>query len=246
MVPTAVKRILPASVKHPFMAYRSWYWQLRGLPVQSRTDISIFKEVLSKVGAETLKVFEWGSGASTVYYSEFLRNIGRPFSWHSADNSKEWSQISQEKIEKALLTEQVQIHCSEFPAFWELPDYSIADPVPPDVYNNSARVKEYVDFPRNLGGSFEVMIIDGRFRRRCLEVAAEVLSPNGIVILHDASRTHYYPPLSLYSHVQFLKTGPLPGSNHRSCIALASLHNNQLILGFTEKYHDASRSGEKT
>lgn len=236
MVPTLIKRILPISVKHPLLAYAGWYWQLRGLPAQSWRDIAIFKEVMSTVEGQGLRVFEWGSGASTVYYPRFLTSLGRQFDWHAVDNSNEWRQRTREKIAKALLTERVQVHCSEFPAFWELPGYSYDHPKPPQVYANSARVKEYVDWPKNLDGRFDLMIVDGRFRRRCLQVAAEVVAPQGVVISHDAGRTHYHSSLDLYTHVQFIKTGRLPGTSQGSSVALASFDGGSLIAALAEKY----------
>ena len=209
---------------------------MRGLPAQSRTDMAIFKDILSKVGGQKLRVFEWGSGSSTMYYSEFLKAMGRQFDWYAADNSKEWWTRGQEKVAKALLTEQVHIHCSEFPAFWELPDYSYENPIPPKEYIDSDGVKDYINHPKSLGGQFDVVIIDGRFRRRCLQVAAEVLAAEGIVILHDAHRVHYHSSLDLYPHVQFLKTGGLPGTTLKSEITLASLTESQLITELTQKY----------
>lgn len=198
--------------------------------------MSIFKEVLTKVESQSLRIFEWGSGASTIYYAEFLKDMGRRFDWYSADNSKEWAERGWEKVANSNLTGQVHIYCSEFPAFWELPGYSDENPLPPQAYVNSGKVKAYVDHPKILGGQFDVIIIDGRFRRRCLQVAGEVLAPHGIVILHDADRTHYHSSLALYPTVQFLQTGALPGMRQRSEVALASLDESPLIAELTERY----------
>ena len=52
------------------------------------------------------------------------------------------------------MSDQVHIYCSEFPAFWELPSYSVDSPVPPESYNNSASGFKYVNFPRELGRVF--------------------------------------------------------------------------------------------
>jgi hypothetical protein len=196
----------------------------------------IFKEVLSKVEGQSLRIFEWGSGSSTVYYPKFLTSIGRQFQWYAQDNSTEWFQRSRGRVADASLSEWVHVDCSEFPAFWDLPSYSPGDPVPPKTYSDSAMVQEYVDSPKNLGGHFDVMIIDGRFRRRCLQVGAEVIAPKGIVILHDADRDHYHSSLALYPHVLVLETGSLPGTSLRSHIALASFDGRELIDDFANKY----------
>lgn len=236
MVTSTIKKILPNYVKHPMLVTSHWYWQWRGLPAQSRQDLAIFKEILLGVKSQELRVFEWGSGASSVYYSEFLRAAGRQFNWYATDNSQQWRNRCQREVEKTLLTDQVHLSCSEFQAFWEYPDYSYENPLPPTKALDDPKVAEYVETPKQVGGQFDVMIIDGRFRRRCLEVAAQVISPDGIVILHDAQKSHYHPPLNLYQQVEFIETGRLPGLKQNSTIALASLKWNGLITELVEKY----------
>jgi len=149
------------------------------------------------------------------------------------------------KISKAGLTDQVHIYCSEFPAFWELPGYSYETPVPLEDYTNSTEVKDYIQCPRSIGGQFDVMMIDGRFRRRCLQVAAETVAPHGIVILHDAQRANYHSSLALFPYVQFLETGTLPGTKQQSTVALASLENESLISELAEIYRRFLPSGEQ-
>jgi hypothetical protein len=219
----------PSLVKHPFLTFGGWVWNLRGLPSQSPRDISIFKDALLASQGHKLQVFEWGSGRSTIYYSKFLKSVGRDFEWHAMDNSPKWCERGQEKITRAHLSDQVHVYCSEFPAFWQLPGYTHNDIVLPHPWSTSDNVLEYVDFPKRLGVQFDVIIVDGRFRRRCLLVAREVLASNGVVILHDAQRAHYHSSLSSYPHVRFLETGFLPGSTQKSTLALCSLVDDPLI-----------------
>ena len=181
-------------------------------------------------------MFEWGSGASTIYYAQYLKANERKFEWHAVDNSRRWYQKVHGKIASAHMSHQVEIHCSEFPAFWELPGYTPEDPIPPKSYGDNGNVSTYVGLPEELGGGFDVMIVDGRFRRRCLEVAAGTVAPKGIVILHDAERTHYHSALSLYPHIQFLQTGVLPGTVHKCSITLCSMDDGALIYQMGEKY----------
>ena len=246
MVTTTLKNILPNYVKHPLLATTLWYWQRRGLPAQSRGDLAIFKDILLRVEVLDLRVFEWGSGASTVYYSQFLRASGREFNWYAGDNSRDWCERCQQNVDKNSLTDRVHLSSSEFPAFWQVSGYSYADPVPPQENLDDPMVKQYVENPKTIGGRFDVIIIDGRFRRRCLEVAAEVISPSGIVILHDAQRAHYHPSLELYPHVKFLETGILPGTNQTSTIALASFGAGELISELAEKYRGLAATGRRS
>ena len=245
MVTSTIKKILPNYVKHPILATSNWYWNRRGLPAQSPGDLAIFKEILLNVSMEDLRIFEWGSGSSTVYYSQFLKASGRKFNWYAADNSAEWCRRCQKKIDKAMLTEQVHLSCFEFPAFWEISGYTYERPIPPQHVLDDPLVAKYVEAPKRVGEEFDVAIIDGRFRRRCLEVAAQVLAPHGIVVLHDAQRSHYHKALDIYQQVEFVETGRLPGLKTDSVIALAGLENVRLIPELARK-HRTPRSQSRT
>ena len=241
-VPVAIKKVLPTAVKHPFLAATKFYWHLRRFPAQSSGDMAIFKEILTKAGGQTVRVFEWGSGASSIFYPQFLNSTGRQFDWHAMENSAAWFDKTQERIIRRHLADQVHLHLSEFPGFWQLPGYSDDDPVPAQPNVHSANILDYINAPKRLGESFDVVIIDGRFRRRCLLVAREVLAPGGVVILHDAQKVHYHSSLSSYPNVRFIRTGllPVPDVGQRSIIALCTAENPQWLERLLEKYHSFS------
>ena len=45
-----------------------------GLPAQTRKEIEILKTIFNNIiDNKKIKVFEWGSGFSTIYYAEYLR-----------------------------------------------------------------------------------------------------------------------------------------------------------------------------
>jgi hypothetical protein len=241
MVPTAVKKLLPHAVKHPLLTYEGWRWEKQGFPAQSPRDIAVFKSVLSSIGEEPLRVFEWGSGASTIFYPRFLQSIGREFDWHAVDNSKIWYEKTRERISLAEMDGRVHVYCSDFPAFWELSGYSVETPIPPASMIDDPDVARYVNYPRELGLRFHLVVVDGRFRRRCLLAAKDVLAPGGLLILHDAQRVHYHSSLAAYSQVHFLETGPLPGSKQRCSIALCALDDGEdgsIISQLVEEFRD--------
>ena len=237
-----IKKALPGPVKHPLLEFTLWNWRRRGLPAQSPQDISIFKAILSEVGDNSVRVFEWGSGFSTIYYSRFLRDLGRQFDWYAIDNSPKWHQRVRAKVAQADLVNEVSLYCSVFPAFWELPSYSPADPVPPESYANGVSALDYVNMPIKVGGQFDVIIIDGRLRRRCLLVVAEALAPRGIVLLHDAGREHYHSSPSSYGFTEFVDTGMMPGLRAKSSIALCSIDSPSFINELAKKYGPRSKS----
>ena len=66
-----------------------------------------------------------------------------------------------------------------------------------------------LDFPDyyRLGpefGTFDLIIVDGRRRVRCLDAARELLAPGGAVVLHDAGRERYAPGRAFYKKVTVL------------------------------------------
>lgn len=225
-------------LKHPVRSFKQWYWEVRRYPAQTAMDMAVLKAILAAAGGAELRVFEWGAGKSTIYYPKFLKSLGREFQWFAVDNSRAWQERCQRAITAVGLDNQVKIHCYEFPPFWELPGYSPVNPLPPANPSNSEEVRDYVEFPRVLGGCFDVVIVDGRYRRRCLRVAKEVLTPEGVVVLHDADRPHYQGALSFFPNVVMLETGELPGTNQKSAVALCSGEDNELVHKLKEIYSD--------
>jgi hypothetical protein len=62
----------------------------------------------------------------------------------------------------------------------------------------------YVTYPQSVTNQFNAFFVDGRKRRRCLLAARDLLSPQAITILHDASRTYYHSALSAYPTGRFV------------------------------------------
>ena len=242
MLPHNLREWVPSPIKHPLITCTRWFWEARGRPAQSTKDISLIKALLSDVTSDTLRVWEWGAGRSTIYYTKFLKSMGRDFEWHAVDNSKSWFDKCESEISRNALSNNVRIYHSEFPAFWELPGYSPGNPIPPDSRTGSTSVSKYVNMPNEAGGPFDVIIVDGRYRRRCLLVAKEVLAPGGIVLLHDAQRAHYHSSLDVFPHVRFLATGNLPGTKQESTVALCTLSDNLPYLHLPGKYGQSSKN----
>lgn len=213
-------KLAPYVIKHPLITCTRWYWDAMGLPAQTARDIRILKDLLMSVNSDVLRVWEWGAGKSTIYYTKFLHSIGREFEWHAIDNSLSWYKRCEENLARTPFAKQVHLHCREFPAFWQLPNYSVNNPIPPQSWNDSSPVLEYVNLPTTFEFNFDVIIVDGRYRRRCLLAAKEALAINGTVYLHDAQRQWYYPSLSAYGKVDFSETGIIPGTKQASRIAV--------------------------
>jgi hypothetical protein len=129
-------------------------------------------ELVNKKG-QKINILEWGSGGSTIYFSNFLEKNGIIHDWYSIDNSPIWY--------RSLLTlvfnkPYIHLYLSRFNRF--------------NIFAQFARNK-YINFPKKIGTLFDVIIIDGRERARCLLLAKHLLKSNGTIFLHDAERLRY-------------------------------------------------------
>jgi len=217
--------------------YKNLYWArinsyLREklvLPIQTSSDKELFKGVFRQYAGKQISVFEWGAGRSTVYYSRYLASINADFKWHAMDNSREWQEKVALLVSRYKLKDRVHLYLSEFPAFWEIPGWSWKERIlPPDICRSE--VTEYTEYPRRVAGErgFDIIIIDGRFRRRCLLTALDVLAPGGLVLLHDAQRDHYHRPLGNYRYGRFFDVGSIPGSNIKMKTWLGTLDESHI------------------
>jgi len=105
--------------------------------------------------------------------------------WSPRDCVEEWVAVEhQERFRKAIANlPKVQALLCSFPQYWE------------DQVGT---------------GPFNLILVDGRERVRCLEVASKLLAPLGIVILHDSCRMRYEPAWDFFKHSATLS----PGSQH--------------------------------
>jgi len=143
-------------------------------PLMSKSEIRYIKKSLLEYGrrGDTVRVLEWGSGGSTVYFTKFMRTHNVNYLWRSIEYNKGWY----EKVLDAVRADS-NVRLELF-----------------DVGNNVLRQRnipmdEYVNFPATLGERFDLIIVDGRKRRRCILEAVNLIDIEGKVLLHDAQRT---------------------------------------------------------
>jgi len=182
-------------------AFLAW-WRCRGLPSQTKREIQLTSDALL-AAAQPLRVFEWGSGLSTSYYTRLLAKAGRDFQWHSVDHSRSWHERVLRRVGE---DPRVHLYCFPFRNPWEIDVCRLEDH--PEADNAS----RYVMLPVTIGERFDVMLVDGRFRRRCVLVARDTLRPHGVVILHDAYRSYYRSACGVFPHGELISGGYLPGS----------------------------------
>jgi len=202
-----------------------------GLPAQTKKEIRILKTVFDHfAGKKKIKIFEWGSGFSSIYYAQYLKKKNAEFEWHSIDNNKVWHEKIVFQVKKKQLMQHVRLYCKEFIPFWEKPDWGLVPPKCGFFGPKSENEKNYIMFPKLLNEKFDILIIDARFRRLCLQAAKEVLLPEGVVILHDAQKSHYHPGLEDFRYSKFFITGAwYPFQNVLNKLWIGSMGNSRIF-----------------
>ena len=182
--------------------------RLLRLPAQTRKEIRIFKKLFDDfTDNRKIKIFEWGSGFSTIYYAGYLHKKGATFEWHSIDNNESWHKMIKSILKKKGVQPYVKLYLEEFLPFWEKPGWGIIPPPCGAFLPKSENEKAYINFPMMLKENFDIVIIDARFRRHCIQTAKKVVSPNGIIVMHDAQKEHYHVGLDDFQYSKFYQSG---------------------------------------
>jgi hypothetical protein len=170
-------------------------------------DADLYEELLRSLArrrsSAAVRVVEWGIGRSTLWYPGVLDTLSVPYFWLALDH--DWAFFETEILgrlggrsntlvvkgaEVASRLRTVTGHsrgvCAvvyEAGELWPSVEGRERD--------READLDAYIELPARLGGTYDLAVVDGRKRRRCLLEAARILSVDGYAMLHDAWRRHY-------------------------------------------------------
>jgi len=149
-----------------------------GYPTMWMAEIRKIEQLLLEEGKSKghLNIVEWGSGSSTTYFANFLKQNGISHTWHAIENFYPWYHRVCEMIDEADLGDSTTVHIKSLTFEDRKQKQEESD------------MSEFIDFPTTLDCRFDVALVDARKRAECLEVAAKVLAPGALAILHDAER----------------------------------------------------------
>ena len=161
-------------------------------------------------------VLEWGAGRSTLWYSGALEREALLRSWLALEHNREFflgeiapqleerasaAYVRHEEHREDLLAPGPSGDATKAGATIRVVVFDAGDLRPFDPGREGDRLAdldEYVALPASLERQFDIVVVDGRKRRRCLLEARTLLSENGIVILHDAWRSYYQCAVEAY------------------------------------------------
>jgi len=116
-------------------------------------------------------VFEWGSGTSTLYYSQCVKN------WTSIEHESEWCHLMQ-----TLVPPNARVICVPIEE-WAKQSFGS-----PGTWDGSKKeFKTYVESIHDVGceDCLDVVLIDGRARGDCSIEALSHVRPDSKVFIHD-------------------------------------------------------------
>jgi cephalosporin hydroxylase len=132
-------------------------------PLMAAEDIEAYLTIFEKHRPKL--VVEWGSGGSTVRFSQHA-TIER---WHSIEHDDTWVERVSASVSARVLVHHVPIDSDD-----------------------------YVLHPKRRGLTPDLIIVDGRRRNACLELAREIIVAGGVVLLHDSCRQRYEKGMSQF------------------------------------------------
>lgn len=141
----------------------------------SKREVRYIERLLLGFSKRKIRILEWGSGGSTIYFPHFLSTQDIEYEWTSLEYNRRW-------YEKVKSDSASNSHVS----------VELFDVRNNHLYQRNTDMDKYVIYPSTLGKVFDLVLIDGRKRRRCILEARKMLTENGVVFLHDAQRSYYH------------------------------------------------------
>lgn len=116
-----------------------------------------------------LKVFEWGSGRSTVWLAMHGAHVT------SVETDRHWFEDVSREVDQRGLQSLVDLHLTD------------------------ATGKDYADIIRSCGGPFDLVIVDGIDRVDCLAAVSAFVKSDGVIVVDNADRADLIPALASWT-----------------------------------------------
>lgn len=166
------RNVLKKQMNIPWMRYR---------------EIELIKDLILNLKPKAS--LEWGAGSGTEFFTNY---ISEDCKWISVEHNQEWAESVAERNKKpnVSIVFKGPNHESTPGIYYGLVDYRINDGTYEDF-------KDYIEYPSE-HAPYDLILIDGRARTQCLRKSVDLLSKEGIVILHDANRVQYHEGFKHY------------------------------------------------
>jgi len=112
-------------------------------------------------------VFEWGCGGSTIWYSCRAKQVV------SIEHNNSWFEKVSERVHQLMLP-NVRMYL-----------------------RGGNEYAEYVAAPQEFDEMFDLVVVDGRQRVRCIKTGMPLVKPGGWLVLDNSERSRYQPGIAL-------------------------------------------------
>lgn len=172
-------------------------------------------DFLEKIAHKKMKVFEYGSGGSTLFWARRVQEV------YSVEHDPTWvkdvaEQLKRKKIQNVQLMQVAPQKENYFQSKIISNPYDyISDDYSFHGYHFEEYVKTIDQYPDNY---FDVVVVDGRARPSCLLNARRKVKSNGYLLIDNTERTYYFektlPTLLAEKWEQQDFYGPVPYLDH--------------------------------
>jgi hypothetical protein len=175
-----------------------------------------------------LRVLEWGTGLSSIYFPDYVERLEKPLTWITLEYDKSFflqhiqERVFARKADIRMLGAPNDLNIDPEVLKLKMPcrTFYVFDGVKIRPHTSKeardANLDAYVALPARLGVQFDVAIVDGRKRRRCLDEAARLVGNTGYVLLHDCWRKHYQCAWSQYASGECIGDKLWVGANFKT------------------------------
>ena len=143
-------------------------------------------DFLESICDNRCRVFEWGSGGSTLFFAQRCANIV------SVEHDKRWAHLVKKRLKDAPHVEYLVIP-GEQVGDWVKRDYNQpGDFISKDVRSSGLSFEKYVKaidrFPEDY---FDIVVVDGRARGSCVQRAFPHVKKGGYLIVDNTDLEYY-------------------------------------------------------
>lgn len=169
------------------VVYRLYHWRRPNLPLYTPAAI---REIAAYLAARPRRVFEWGSGGSTIWYAQRAAQV------IAVEHDPGWRKIVAGRLQAAGVVAECLFSPPLAPEAlagyrWETqwPHYAALGrpPLRPEYRDYLAAIDAYPP------AAFDLIAIDGKERIGCALHALSRLKPGGRLVLDDSNREEYRP-----------------------------------------------------
>ena len=176
------KNVFEKTSKYQFLNYLKSLLGFQNSTLLMNLDLpwwpfSAIKYIEDKIENQQFKVFEWGSGASTVWLSRRVQSV------LSIEHDEDWSKTVNSEL---LLRGLINVSLYTIP-----PQVSRS----PKVLSGKTGFEnlDFYDYVESINdhGEFDLIVIDGRARVDCWIQASRHLNKGGLIVFDNYNRSRY-------------------------------------------------------